>query len=146
MRRWIVAAALLAAGCANPMKDREPPPKPFVGTVWQVQLELPMAGEQPHIRLGDGRLEGFGGCNRFNARYLQDSVGARAIAIGAINASKRMCDGSTMNAENRVIEVLQSVSSYTITADIMLMSGSGGTLKLKALPDEKDKDKEKDKK
>jgi heat shock protein HslJ len=50
-----------------------------------------------------------------------------------------------MNAENRVIEVLQSVSSYTITADIMLMSGSGGTLKFKALPDAKDMDKDKEK-
>ncbi len=118
------------------MKDKEPPPKPFAGTRWQVVLELPVQGEQPYFRVGDGRLEGFGGCNRFNARYLQDSVGARAIAIGAISASKRMCDASTMAAENRLIETLQYVSSYTITADTMVMSGSAGTLKLRALPEE----------
>ena len=128
----LVAAALLFAGCGA-MQNKEPPPKPFVGTQWQVVLELPVRGEQPHIRMGDGRLEGFGGCNRFNARYLQDSVGARSIAFGVISASKRLCDASTMAAEGRVIEVLASVSSYTITGDSMVMSGSGGTLKLKAL-------------
>lgn len=136
MKGWIVAAALAAAGCGA-MKDREPPPKPFTGTRWQVLLELPMAGEQPHIRLGDGRLEGFGGCNRFNARYIQDSVGARAIAIGAMSSSKRSCDTGTMAAESRVMEVLQSVSSYAITGDTMVMSGSGGTLRFKALTEEK---------
>ena len=44
-------------------------------------LELPLAGEPPSMRFGDGRVEGYGGCNRFTASYLQDSVGARAIAI-----------------------------------------------------------------
>jgi heat shock protein HslJ len=115
------------------MPDKDPPPKPFVGTRWQVVLELPVAGEQPFIRLGDGRLEGFAGCNRINARYIQDSVGARSIAIGVISSSKRLCDAGAMAAENRVIEVLQSVSSYAITGEAMVMSGSGGTLKLRAL-------------
>jgi len=115
------------------MPPKEPPPKPLVGTYWEVVLELPLKGEQPYLRVGDGRLEGFGGCNRFNGRYLQDSVGARAIAFGGISASKRMCDQGTMAAENRMLETLQYVSSYTIIADTMLMSGSGGTLKLRAL-------------
>ena len=127
-----VATAFLAA--CGAISKKEPPPRPFVGTQWEVQLELPIPGEQPWIRMGDGRLEGYGGCNRINARYLQDSVGARSIAFGAISASKRGCDPSRTAAELRVIEVLQSVSSYSITADAMTMSGSAGTLKLKALP------------
>jgi heat shock protein HslJ len=127
----LLSAALLAA-CAAPKKD--PPPKPFHGTKWQVQLELPMTGEQPWLRFGDGRMEGFGGCNRIAARYVQDSVGSRFIAIGRIDRGTRGCDSSTQDSELRVLEVLQSVSSYIIEADKMTMSGSGGSLKLRSDP------------
>jgi heat shock protein HslJ len=135
MRHWLAAVMLAAlVGCAAPKK--EPPPKPFAGTRWQVVLELPLAGEQPSMRFGDGRLEGFGGCNRFAARYVQDSVGARAIAIGRIEIDRRLCAAGPQAAEARMLEVLQSVSSYTINADAMTMSGSGGTLRFVALPPE----------
>jgi heat shock protein HslJ len=134
MKPWAVLLVLLAVGCAAPKKD--PPPKPFVGTRWYVVLDLPVAGEQPNVRFGDGRMEGFGGCNRFMARYTQDSVGARSIAIGRIDVIRRLCDPSIQASEARVLEVLQSVSSYSITADAMSMSGSGGTLRFVALPEE----------
>jgi heat shock protein HslJ len=122
------------AGCAS--QPKEPPPKPFVGTRWQVQLELPLAGEQPNMRFGDGRVEGFGGCSKFAARYVQDSVGARAIAIGRIEIDRRLCEAGPKAVEARMLEVLQYVSSYTITGDSMTMSGSGGTLKFRAMPAE----------
>jgi heat shock protein HslJ len=124
-------AALLACGaCATTKK--EPPPKPFVGTKWNVVLELPIAGEQPYVRFGDGRMEGFGGCNRIAARYVQDSVGARAIAIGRIEKGFNACDRSTGDAEDRFLEVLQSVSSYSIVGDAMAMTGSAGTVRFRA--------------
>jgi heat shock protein HslJ len=127
----IVALAALLAGCATAKK--EPPPVPFAGTRWQVILELPLTGEQPNMRFGDGRVEGFGGCNRFLARYVQDVVGARAIAIGRIEVDRRLCDPGPQAAEARVLEVLQSVSSYSITLDTMTMSGSGGSLRMRAM-------------
>jgi heat shock protein HslJ len=130
----ILLAALVAAGCAT--AEKEPPPKPFVGTRWQVVMEAPLPGEQPFVRFGDGRVEGFGGCNRFAARIVQDSVGARAIAIGRIEMNRRLCDQAPMSAEARMLEVLQSVSSYTVKADTMTMSGSAGMLRFKALLDE----------
>jgi heat shock protein HslJ len=146
-----IAAAVLLAGCAS--KPKEPPPKPFVGTQWEVVLELPQPGEQPHLRFGDGRMEGFGGCNRIAARYVQDTVGARAIVIG------RACPRGSQESEVRVLEVLQAVSSYSITGSTMTMTGSGGTLRFRALetPAEKaererlerekaEKEKEKEKK
>ena len=136
MRQGFVVCALastLLAGCAATRS--EPPPKPFVGTRWVVLLELPTKGEQPNVRFGDGRMEGFGGCNRINARYVQDTVGSRFIAIGRIESGHRGCDPATQDAENRVIEVLQAVSSYTITVDEMIMSGSGGTLRFRAVPE-----------
>lgn len=132
--RLMIAAALLCAACATTKK--EPPPKPFAGTRWQVVLELPLAGEQPYVRFGDGRMEGYGGCNRIAARYVEDSVGAKAIAIGRIETGRHACDRSALDAEERMLEVLQSVSSYAITADTMTMTGSGGTLRFRASPAE----------
>jgi heat shock protein HslJ len=127
LAHFLLAAAL--AGCATTKK--EPPPSPFTGTRWEVVLEIPAPGEQPNMRFGDGRVEGFGGCNKFAAQYVQDSVGAKAIAIRRIEMNRRLCDSSAMALESRVLEVLQSVSSYSITANVMKMSGSGGTLTLR---------------
>lgn len=128
----LVAAAAILAGCAATRKD--PPPRPFIATKWQVQLELPVPGEQPWVRFGDGRMEGFGGCNRIEARFVQDTVGSRAIVIGRIQRGTRACDPGAQAAERNVLEVLGAVSSYTITGDAMTMTGSGGTLKFKADP------------
>jgi heat shock protein HslJ len=133
-RNWIaLPAVLILAGCAS-QANKEPPPKPFVGTHWQVILELPLSGEQPNMRFGDGRVEGFGGCNQFSARFVQDTVGARALAIGRMETTHHGCDPGPQAAEERVLSVLQSVSSYTITVDNMVMTGSGGSLKLHAIP------------
>jgi len=127
---WILAALL--AGCAATRK--EPPPKPFAGTRWEVALELPMAGERPWVRFGDGRMEGFGGCNRIAARYVQDSVGASAIGIGRIQTGQHACDRSARDAEEHIVGTLQAVSSYSITANTMTMTGSAGTLRFVAAP------------
>jgi len=129
----VLAATVLAACGAMPKK--EPPPKPFVGTKWVVQLELPIAGDQqPWFRFGDGRMEAFGGCNRIVGRYVQDTVGARAIAFGRFDRGTRACDSATQEAEARLLEVLQAASSYQVTGDTMSMTGSSGTLKFKSDP------------
>jgi len=128
----LLALALVLAACG--VMRKEPPPRPFIGTKWQVQLELPLESEQPWIRFGDGRMEGFGGCNRLNARFIQDTVGSRAIAIGRIESGTRACDPSVVAAERNVVDTLRSVSSYTVTADTMVMVGSGGQLKFRADP------------
>jgi heat shock protein HslJ len=137
MKSWIMLALVPLLFACGATKEKEPPPKPFIGTRWQVVLELPMTGEQPNFRFGDGRMEGFGGCNRVTARFVEDSVGSRFIAIGRIESGRRGCDASQQAAESRMLEVLQSVSSYMIIADTMTMSGSGGTLRFRALEDRK---------
>ena len=134
MRRALAAAAaaLILAACAA--QKKEPPPKPFVGTKWVVQLEIPVAGEQPHLLFGDGLMEGFGGCNRLAARYVQDTVGSRFIAIGRIDRGTRGCEPRSQAVESHLLQVLQSASSYTILADAMTLSGSGGSIRLRSDP------------
>jgi len=126
------AAALILAACAA--QKKEPPPKPFVGTKWVVQLDIPIGGEQPHLRFGDGLMEGFGGCNRLAARYVQDTVGSRFIAIGRIDRGTRACEPRSQAVESNLLQVLHGASSYTILADAMTMSGSSGSIKLKSDP------------
>ncbi len=139
--KWIpvAIAAVLSCGCAaiKAIDQKEPPPLPFVGTRWQVLLELPQPGEQPWVRFGDGRMEGFGGCSRFGAPIMQDAVGAKAIAVMRIERmQQQVCEARVVAAERRVIDVLQSVSSYSITVDAMTMSGSAGSLKFRAVSEE----------
>ena len=129
-----LAAAILVAACAT--QPKEPPPRPFTGTRWQAQLELPYAGEKPWVRFGDGRLEGFGGCNSIAARYVQDSVGAKAIAIGRIESGRRACDAAARQLEEAWLDALHAASSYAITGDSLTMNGSGGTLHFHAVPEE----------
>lgn len=129
----VACAALLLSSCGN-LRKKEPPPKPFLGTKWVIQLDLPLTGEQPFVRFGDGRMEGFGGCNRIAGRYVQDTVGARALVMGRIDKGTRGCEPSAQLSESHTLEVLQGVSSYTITVDAMTMSGSAGSLKLRSDP------------
>jgi heat shock protein HslJ len=130
-----IAAVLLAAACAS--QPKEPPPKPFTATRWELQLELPARGEKPWIRFGDGRIEGFGGCNRIAAHYVEDAVGARAIGIGRIEARPGGCDRDERELQARWLAVLQYVASYSITGDTMTMTGSAGTLRFRAAAEKK---------
>jgi heat shock protein HslJ len=130
-RIGVLAVAALLAACAA-ITEKEPPPKPFAGTRWDVMLELPLPGEQPWFRFGDGRMEGFAGCNRVTAQYLSDSVGAGAFAVRRIEGGTKACDAAARTVEARILSTMQSVSGYTISGDVMRMAGSGGTLTLRA--------------
>lgn len=128
--RILAMAALVALVCGcGTLQKKEPPPKPFIGTRWIVQLEIPLQGTQPWVQFGDGLMEGFGGCNRIAAKYVQDTVGTRFIAIGRIDRGTRACEQRNQLVEQRVLETLQAVSSYRIIADGMTMQGSGGALR-----------------
>lgn len=130
-RPALVIVALIAGACAA-TSTREPPPKPFAATRWQLVMDMPPSGERPYVRFADGLMEGFGGCSRFTGRYVQDTVGARAIAIGRMQVDRRLCDARAAAAESHMLEVLQAVSSYSVTGDAMSMTGSAGTLRFMA--------------
>lgn len=122
----------VAAACATTKK--EPPPKPFAGTRWEVLLERePMPQRvRPWFVFGDGTMEGFTGCNHVSARYVLDSVGAGAITMGRLDVQRGGCDPRAQIAETHILDVLRSVSSYSITGDVMKMTGSAGSITLRA--------------
>lgn len=128
----VLAAVILAAGCASQAK-KEPPPKPFTGTRWAFATQTFPEGEAPYLRFTDGRMEGFGGCNHFVAPYVEDSVGAGAIAIRRIEVPhRRACDVTVQGVESRLLDTLQSVSSYSVTGNALVLTGSSGALRLVA--------------
>lgn len=125
----VLLAVVLLAACGS-LQRKEPPPKPFVGTKWVVQLEVPIqGGPQPWVQFGDGLMDGYGGCNRIAAKYVQDTVGTRFIALSRIDRGTKACEQRAQLVEGRVLEVLQAVSSYRIIADGMTMTGSAGSLR-----------------
>jgi len=132
--RFIACLLPLALAACGSLQNKEPPPAPFTMTKWQVVLEREPSPQrlQPWFLFADGVLEGFAGCNPVTARYVQDTVGARAIVIGKLNVERGGCDARSQLVQTHILEVLQAVSSYTITGDIMVMSGSGGSLTLRA--------------
>ena len=127
------ALALTLAAC-NMDPKREPPPKPFTGTKWLLQLEVPSEGEAPFLQFGDGHVSGFTGCNRLNGRYQQDAVGAGAIVFTQVSVSKRGCEARLMTIESRILEVLGSSTSVQVVADTMRIDGSAGKLDFRAPP------------
>jgi heat shock protein HslJ len=132
LRTAAMVLLLLVAACATAKK--EPPPKPFAGTRWEVVLERELAPQQvrPWFTFADGFLEGFAGCSQVTARYVQDTVGAGAIAVGRLNVGHAACDARGEAVQSHMLEVLQAASSYSIAGDVLTMSGSGGTLKMRA--------------
>ena len=134
MLRAVIAFVLvgLAAACATTKK--EPPPKPFAGTRWEVLLEREPSPQRlrPWFVFADGAMEGFAGCNHVTARYVQDTVGAGALVLGRLNVERGGCDARAQMVQTHILEVLQAVSSYSITGDVMKMSGSGGSMTLRA--------------
>jgi len=131
-RPLALLAAVFLAGCASPA-SKEPPAKPFAGTRWAFVTQSFPEGEAPYVRFTDGRLEGFGGCNHFVASYVEDSVGAGAIAVRRIEVPhRRACDVAVQGVESRLLETLQSISSYMITGNALVLTGSSGVLRLVA--------------
>jgi len=132
LRTAAVLLLLLPGACATTKK--EPPPKPFAGTRWEVVVEREPTPQRirPWFVFGDGLVEGFAGCGQVTGRYVQDTVGAGAIAIGRLNVARTGCDPRAQIVQTHILEVLQAASSYSISADVMKMSGSGGTLIMRA--------------
>lgn len=58
---------------------------------------------------GEGRLQGYGGCNRLFAEYLENDG---CISIGAVAATRMACDELVMKREAALIRALEKARSY----------------------------------
>jgi len=134
LRAAALAAILVTAACHNAAVNREPPPKPFVGTKWMLVTERKLTGELPYLEFGDGAVTGYSGCNRITGRYVQDTVGAGAIVFSTLGTTKRFCADVSMAIEERMLAVLRSSTNVRVTGDRLRIDGSAGALDFIAEP------------
>ena len=88
---------LVAQGCVSVEPQKE---ATFTNTVWSLKQlgvdPIPDAGSttEPHlIFLDDGRVSGYGGCNRFSGRYGTVDDSFRFLEMAA---TKRACAGDSI--------------------------------------------------
>jgi heat shock protein HslJ len=62
---------------------------------------------------GTSRLSGTAGCNRFNGSWKQDGA---ALKLGPFAATRMACPPPAMEVEQRVLALLEAVTSVTYTA------------------------------
>jgi|AGTN01.2.fsa_nt_gi Uncharacterized lipoprotein NlpE involved in copper resistance len=83
---------------------------------------VPALGREPHLILkaGDGRVNGFGGCNTFIGSYKLDPATSR-ISFGQV-ASTMMACASGMDVEHAFHEVLRTVDNYSLNGDSLTLN------------------------
>ena len=79
------------------------------------------------IAFGNGKLSGFGGCNRYNASC---EVKGNSLSIGSVSATRKYCQQppGIMNQEREYINVLKSVTSFRIEGKQLILDYDGGSL------------------
>ncbi len=106
---------------------------PLVGTPWvlvalgdQADLQVVEPGSVVTATFAaDGTVSGSAGCNAYSAPYTV--AGDRLISVGPVVATLKACP-TGMDQEQAFLQALESVRSYTITADgrLRLSYSTGG--------------------
>jgi heat shock protein HslJ len=80
--------------------------------------------------VGTGRVSGFAGCNQIFGGYSTQEGGT--LGITALGATRRMCDESLMEVEQRVIASLGAAESIEIAGDQLVITFNGGIMRFTA--------------
>ncbi len=108
---------------------------PLAGTHWQlVSIGETAVVEGTSVTLvfaDDGSAGGSGGCNTYGASY---SVEGGTIAFGDVFSTLMACAEDYMAQEQAYFAALQSATTYTLSADLLVITyGEGETLVFEAL-------------
>jgi heat shock protein HslJ len=97
MKRFLVLALLVVAPslAASPLEN-----------TWQM-------GNQS-LRFEAGRVSGFAGCNNLNGTYT--TSGTR-LSFSNFATTRKACEKSVMDAENKFLSQLVSVKTHSISRD-----------------------------
>lgn len=86
------------------------------GAEWQVSAidGAAVAGRAPTLTFGpDGRMSGFGGCNRIMGSYTQDGA---SLGFGPVAGTKMMCPDDEMAVEQAFLAALARVDAVAAAA------------------------------
>lgn len=107
------------------------PPATLAETSWSIVAidGQAVAGDDYRMQFGAGRLSGQAGCNRFSGPY---AVSGNRLTSGPIIATRMACPEPRMGHERRVLRVLGGpVTVGHADGDTLLLSGNGGTIRLR---------------
>jgi heat shock protein HslJ len=127
-----------AAGLTLVDREVADPDRPLVGTRWVVDglvegdavASVP-AGVVAALTFSAGRVDVEAGCNRGGGAV---SVTDATLTFGPIALTKMACEGSAMEVERLVSEVLSGAVGYTIEAGTLTLDAGAVGLTLRAAP------------
>ena len=96
----------------------------------ETRPSLRFASELGTADAGSGRVSGFAGCNQVFGSYSNDEAGS--LRISSLAATRRMCEESLADLEQRVIASLTAAESFEITADQLVIEFNGGVMRFAA--------------
>lgn len=123
------ACALGMAACAatpgDPRSSAAAQPASLAGTRW---VGVIAGATDPRVlpRLefaAEGRLSGFTGCNRLDARWTMEGGELR---VGSVVTTKRLCLGPAGETEKRVLAALGERGRITREGARLVLVGPGG--------------------
>lgn len=102
------------------------------GTSWQLSTAIP--GTAVTLQFNNGHLNGFAGCNDYNATYTTTLAGGNTnnITVGPIVTGGVLCSEDLMNQETAYLASLQTASSYTINGNTLTLTTADGPLAFNA--------------
>jgi heat shock protein HslJ len=118
----LLVAGSIAVGCAGTPS--------IEGTHWQaieVVGQAPVAGSEPTLQLGPGKVSGSGGCNDYATTSLV--IEGERILMGGLGAPPARCDDPrVMAVEEAYFRMLLNVDRIRFRGGLLVLSGTGGEL------------------
>ena len=94
------------------------------GTTWGFASDSGETGRSVHFT-GDGRLQGFGGCNQFSGRF---TVSGDTLSIETLVATLRECQSDVMTRESELFQALQGTRMAASGGDDLILKTADGTV------------------
>ena len=116
----LLCSALMLALCSGQVMAETA----LAGTTWI----MASAGKRPpSVSFAeDGKVGGFGGCNRFFGGYTQQG---EALSFSPLGATRMACPGGVMKLEQEFFAMLGNVRAARIEAsELVLIDASGKEL------------------
>lgn len=136
---------LLVVACGGP--SATPPADPPVavedltGSTWLLRegegpagsvLTVPDARVTLRFEEGGDQLGGVSGCNHYGGEVTLDGDHVR---IGQQSGTDMGCERPLMEVEQRYLETLRAVDTYTVDADVLTLTGTDARLTFDRQPD-----------
>ena len=121
-RRAALAAMLLAACAANEAAASGAADETLPGTAWLAE-DIQGGGVLDRLQttlsfLGDGRVAGTGGCNRFNGPV---DVKGQSIHFGSLAVTMMACSPAVMQQEERFFAAVAAAAQWKRTPERKLV-------------------------